>query len=100
MVLGALIDAGVPLDDVRRALGSLAIAPDLVWTDRVVRAGVTATKFRVRGEDERMAALHDHAHDHRGGHDHDHPHDHLHAQPNETVHHSGEQPHEHAHRTL
>ena len=36
MVLGALIDAGVPLDEVRRALGSLAIDPDAVWTERVV----------------------------------------------------------------
>ena len=51
MVLGSLIDAGVPLEEVRRALGSLAIEPDVVWTDRVVRAGVTATKFCVRGED-------------------------------------------------
>ena len=51
MILGSLIDAGVPLDDVRRALGSLAIEPDAVWTERVVRAGVTATRFRVRGED-------------------------------------------------
>jgi pyridinium-3,5-bisthiocarboxylic acid mononucleotide nickel chelatase len=62
MVLGSLIDAGVPLDEVRRALGSLAIEPDTVWTDRVVRAGVTATKFCVRGED--------------GGEQH-HPHRHL-----------------------
>jgi pyridinium-3,5-bisthiocarboxylic acid mononucleotide nickel chelatase len=51
MVLGGLIDAGVPLEEVRRALGSLAIEPDVVWTDRVVRAGVTATKFCVKGED-------------------------------------------------
>ena len=62
MVLGSLIDAGVPLGEVRRALGSLAIEPDAVWTDRVVRAGVTATKFCVKGED--------------GG-EHDHPHRHL-----------------------
>ena len=51
MILGSLIDAGVPLDEVRRALGSLAIEPDAVWTERVVRAGVTATRFCVRGED-------------------------------------------------
>jgi uncharacterized protein (TIGR00299 family) protein len=50
MVLGSLIDAGVPLEEVRRALGSLAIEPDVVWTDRVARAGVMATKFCVRGE--------------------------------------------------
>ncbi len=50
MILGALIDVGVPLDEVRRALGSLAIDPDMIWTERVTRAGIGATKFRVRGE--------------------------------------------------
>jgi uncharacterized protein (TIGR00299 family) protein len=62
MILGSLIDAGVPLAEVRGALGSLAIEPDVVWTDRVVRAGVSATKFCVKGED--------------GG-EHSHPHRHL-----------------------
>jgi uncharacterized protein (TIGR00299 family) protein len=79
MVLGALIDAGVPLDRVRRALGSLAISAEVVWTERVTRAGISATKFHVRGEAERV----DHAHDHEGGDDHDHHHhvghDHTHA---------------------
>lgn len=51
MLLGALIDAGVGFDAVRDALGSLAIDTDAVWTERVTRAGVTATKFCVRGED-------------------------------------------------
>jgi uncharacterized protein (TIGR00299 family) protein len=60
MILGALIDAGVPLDDLRRALGSLAIDRDSIWTERVIRAGITATRFRVRGEDPPI----DHAHDH------------------------------------
>jgi uncharacterized protein (TIGR00299 family) protein len=50
MILGALIDAGVALSDVRRALGSLAITPETVWTESVVRAGIRATKFNVRGE--------------------------------------------------
>jgi uncharacterized protein (TIGR00299 family) protein len=58
MILGALIDAGVPLEDVRAALGTLAVAPDMVWTQRVQRAGISATKFCVRGED-----VHPHDHD-------------------------------------
>jgi uncharacterized protein (TIGR00299 family) protein len=71
MILGALIDAGVPLADVRGALGSLAIDPASVWTERVVRAGVSATRFCVRGEGAEI----DHADDHGGqGHD---GHDHL-----------------------
>ena len=37
MVLGALIDLGVTLESVRAALGSLAIDPSAVWTERVLR---------------------------------------------------------------
>ncbi len=58
MIVGALIDAGVPLDEIRGALGSLSIDRDAVWTERVQRAGIGATKFHVRGEDA------DHAHHH------------------------------------
>ena len=50
MILGALLDAGLPIDDLRRALGSLAIDRETVWTERVTRAGVSATKFHVRDE--------------------------------------------------
>ena len=73
MVLGALIDAGVPLASLRGALGSLAIHADVIWTERVTRAGVSATKFCVRGEDGP-----DHAHDHGDDHVHDHGHPHGH----------------------
>ena len=66
MILGALIDAGVPLEDVRGALGSLAIAPDSVWTEPVVRGGIRATKFNVRGEsvpaESHQHDEHEHAH--------------------------------------
>src|SRR5262245_15667883 len=51
MIVGALIDAGVPLDDIRAALGSLSIDRDAVWVERVQRAGIGASKFQVRGED-------------------------------------------------
>ena len=74
MILGALIDAGVPLADVRAALGSLAIAADTVWTERVTRAGLSATRFCVRGEDL-PASPDEHDHDGNGAHHH-HPHDH------------------------
>ena len=61
MILGALLDLGLPLEDLRRALGSLAIDPAAVWTERVTRAGVSATKFHVSGE--AVGHAHDHAHD-------------------------------------
>jgi uncharacterized protein (TIGR00299 family) protein len=87
MILGALLDAGLPLDELRRALGSLAIDPGAVWTERVMRTGVAATKFHVRGED----AVIDHAHDHERALDSAHGHDH--GDQHEVRHH-------HTHRSL
>ncbi len=100
MVLGALIDAGVPLADVRRALGSLAIDPEAVWTDQVSRAGVRATKFCVRGEDPVAAHAHhhEHAHAHAHGHGHSHAHSHDHHHHDHAPGHAAG--HHHAHRTL
>src|SRR5262245_53842652 len=88
MLLGALIDAGVPLAEVRGALGSLAIDAETVWTERVTRAGLSATKFCVRGEDGHRAPA-PHTHDDADGH---RPHGHGrgeaprdHAQPHRTL---------------
>ena len=47
MVLGAFLDAGLPLEDLRAALGSLAVGGLTVDAERVLRAGVSATRFRV-----------------------------------------------------
>ncbi len=47
MILGALLDAGLPFDELKRALGSLAVDGWEVSVDRVIKTGVTATKFRV-----------------------------------------------------
>ena len=48
MILGALIDAGVPFEAVREALGTLAVDGYEIAADRVVKGGITAVKFRVR----------------------------------------------------
>jgi len=61
MALGALIDAGLPHDALKHALGSLALGEAHVHIERVLRAGVSATKFSV----------HEHAHGH--GHHHHEP---------------------------
>src|SRR5215203_5220219 len=47
MIIGALLDFGLPIDGLREALGSLAIEYGEVTAERVSRAGVAATKFRV-----------------------------------------------------
>ena len=72
MVLGALVDAGLPLEELRAALGSLAIDGASVSAEKVVRAGLSATKFSVHelGVGDRAPA-HDHDHHH---HDHHHSH--------------------------
>jgi len=67
MILGALLDAGLPFDELKRALGSLAVEGWDISVDRVVKTGVSATKFRVH---EHIHAHHDqgHSHDHEHGH--------------------------------
>jgi pyridinium-3,5-bisthiocarboxylic acid mononucleotide nickel chelatase len=74
MVLGALLDLGLPIDDLRQAFGSLAIEYGAVAAERVLRAGVSATKFRVHqhavaGAHHEPAAqararIHHHSHHH------------------------------------
>jgi len=99
MVLGALLDAGLPLAELERALGSLMIRGYRLAADRVLRAGLSATKFRLveaAGEASPAApsgvhgkaGTHDHHHDLAHGHEHDHPRTH---EP-EAAH--------HAHRSL
>lgn len=61
MVLGAFLDAGLPFDALRDALGSLALPALDISAARVLRAGVSATHFRVAGDTPAVAP---HAHPH------------------------------------
>jgi uncharacterized protein (TIGR00299 family) protein len=47
MMLGALIDLGLPVDALKGALGSLALEYGDVGAEKVQRAGVAATKFHL-----------------------------------------------------
>ena len=64
MILGALIDAGVPFTDVQRALGSLAVDGVSVSVERVLKTGVSSLKFRVHEStpDSRLPPGHRHYH--------------------------------------
>src|SRR5580700_2715269 len=85
MVLGALIDAGLPLDELKRALGSLAVAGYEISADRVLRAGVSATKFSVREHQApSISTQHDHPHEHDHS-DHSAQQDHAHAHPHRSL---------------
>lgn len=76
MVLGALLDAGLPLDELTRALGSLAVSGFEIGAEKVLRAGVSATKFVVRENGAAPSRTHTHPHAHDRSHDHDHAHSH------------------------
>jgi pyridinium-3,5-bisthiocarboxylic acid mononucleotide nickel chelatase len=116
MVLGALLDLGLPLEALREALGSLAVEYGQVTSERVLRTGISATKFRLvdppshliastpalrqaegRPEHSRGTARqghrHDHGHSHSHGQDHGHEHEHDH-------HHSQDHAGHHAHHSL
>ena len=94
MVLGALLDLGLPLDELRQALGSLAIDVGTIGAERVLRAGISATKFRVvehtgaggQDRDARHSHSQSHAHSHGHGHTHNHSHAHAHAHEPEDEH--------------
>jgi uncharacterized protein (TIGR00299 family) protein len=85
MVLGAFLDLGLPLDELRSALGSLALPGVQATARRVLRSGVSATKFDVQqhpqeeqsGAPKGPGSAHSHSHDH--GQDHQHPHSHSHS---------------------
>ncbi|MGE3277229.1 MAG: nickel pincer cofactor biosynthesis protein LarC [Vicinamibacterales bacterium] len=106
MILGALLDAGLPVDALRAALGSLAVEGWEIAADRVIKTGISATKFRVREQavvaaapPVGQAAGHDHTHGHDGHpprHHHDHPHDH----PPHAHHHDADGGHAHGHHSI
>ena len=76
MILGALLDLGLPLEDLRGALGSLAVDGVDVAADRVLRAGVSATKLRVSTPNAQLPTPKEHTHEPHGHRHHHHTHDH------------------------
>ena len=89
MFLGAFLDLGLPFEALREALGSLAIDHGTITSERVLRAGVSATKFTLvepalqaqQPASIQAVAGHSHAaegqrHPHRHDHSHDDGHDH------------------------
>ena len=75
MLLGALVDAGVPLETLAEAATALNVGARLE-ANKVTRAGIAATKVDVLTDEHD----HGHTHDHGDGHTHTHPaHRHLSA---------------------
>ena len=78
MLLGALLDAGAPFDELVQVVESLGLDGVSIARDRVDRSGIGATKFRVTVDgaapDHRHEHHHDHDHHHHDHDDHDHDH--------------------------
>lgn len=70
MMLGALLDAGLPIDELRAALAGLPLEGVRLEATRVQRAGVGATRFEWHGPQ----AGHSHGHEHHHAHHHHHEH--------------------------
>ena len=66
MTVGALLDAGTPIETIQDAVARLALARVAIWSERVDRSGIAATKFHVRVHgrhpDEPHSQHHHHAH--------------------------------------
>jgi uncharacterized protein (TIGR00299 family) protein len=74
MLLGALVDAGLPFERLEETVAALKIGARLTQS-RVLRGGLSATKVDVLVEEPAHAHPHEHAH---GGEQHSHaPHRHL-----------------------
>ncbi len=115
MVIGALIDAGGDPVHLETELKKLNMENEYELTfNKVVKNGITSTKFDVLltsdahddGHSHNHGHSHDHEHNHNHGHshDHDHGHDHGHNHSHEHSHdhghghnHSHEHSHDHGH---
>jgi pyridinium-3,5-bisthiocarboxylic acid mononucleotide nickel chelatase len=102
MLLGALIDAGVPAEVLAEATSALELGASLK-IETVDRSGISCTRVRVmEGESlaEETHAAQNHEHDHVHTTDHSHEHDHDHAHPADHSHdreHKHTQEHDHSH---
>jgi pyridinium-3,5-bisthiocarboxylic acid mononucleotide nickel chelatase len=82
MCLGALVDAGVPIEYLNIQLDQLGIATEYqLWAEKIHHNGQIATKVHVDLtviKSSKHEHAHDHSHEHSPQHDHDHGHSHHH----------------------
>jgi uncharacterized protein (TIGR00299 family) protein len=78
ITLGALVDAGLPLTELKRGLSKLPLKGWSISSRRVMKGAISATKVDVtiagKKQDPVSHAPHHHDHDHGHGHDHRHGH--------------------------
>ncbi|WP_265416716.1 LarC family nickel insertion protein [Alkalihalobacillus deserti] len=101
MMIGALLDAGADPFKLEAELTKLHITEEykLKWT-KVVKNGITSTKFDVLLNNEELghSHAHGHSHDDEHSHTHGHSHDDEHSHAHEHSHdHEDSHAHEHSH---
>jgi uncharacterized protein (TIGR00299 family) protein len=74
MMLGALIDLGVPVDAIGDALDAVGAGRGRLHLEKIVKHGITSTNVTVDTHGHVFEGHHHHHH----GHDHDHEHSHTH----------------------
>ena len=83
MCLGALVDAGVPVEYLTTQLDRLGITAEYqLWAEKIHHNGQIATKVHVD-----LTAIKSSSHKHKHGHDHSHEHNHEHSHDHEHTHH-------------
>lgn len=100
MMLGALVDAGVPFSLLEQTTAALDLGAKLE-TRKVLRGGLSATKIDVivesaaelHREHSREMHIQDHQHEHAHGETHTHAHEHTHADGTVHSHEHSHQPH-------
>lgn len=106
MLLGALLDAGVPFDFLEREIGRLGLEDCHLICRKADKCGISGTYFDVETPESGFAGHHDHGHDGEDGPDHGHNHGYEHHHDHEEDeecghehgydHHHGEN-HDHGH---
>ncbi len=92
MLLGAMVDAGVPISMFTDTAAALNVGAR-AQARKVVRGGITATKVDVLTAENSAAERQEHQHSQAEGHGHSHDHGHAH----EHHHHDHEHGHDHEH---
>ncbi|WP_226035401.1 LarC family nickel insertion protein [Aquibacillus saliphilus] len=102
MVIGALLDAGADFNRLEKELKKLDIEEEYkLQQGKVVKNGITSTKFDVVLNNQNHPDNHQHSHveegDHKHLHSHEHSHTHTHTHSDEDGHHQHIHQHEHTH---
>lgn len=99
MVIGALLDSGADPHHLVEELKKLHFQDEyeLNWK-KVIKNGITSTKFNVILKSDTHGHNHDHSHGHVHDHHHEHTHEHEHGHTHDHVHsHHHEHTHDHSH---